>query len=203
MRSFFMHRNPSAAVALKWNKSVMAAARNTMRIVERMFFVCCLSLCRSSAGSDCDAIMGKKASLVCVDNDCDKPLATFQINNRRYLGNKYKLLSEIRRIVKERCLGAHTFLDIFAGTGSVASAFPEMRILTNDILYSNYITHIAWFSGESYSAEKIAGILSAYNAASVVKDNYMSENFSDTYFSRADCRKIGYVREDIENRSKK
>lgn len=37
-----------------------------------------------------------------------------------------------------------------------------------------------------------------YNNLSVTTDNYMSENFADTYFSLDDCRKIGYIREDIE-----
>jgi adenine-specific DNA-methyltransferase len=30
------------------------------------------------------------------------------------------------------------------------------------------------------------------------EDNYVSENFGDTYFSLADCRKIGFIRKDIE-----
>ena len=29
-------------------------------------------------------------------------MESFQINNRRYLGNKYKLLGELRRIVQEK-----------------------------------------------------------------------------------------------------
>lgn len=32
----------------------------------------------------------------------------------------------------------------------------------------------------------------------IQEDNYMTENFSDTYFSYADCSKIGFIREDIE-----
>ena len=39
-----------------------------------------------------------------------------------------------------------------------------------------------------------------YNNLSVTTDNYMSENFADTYFSLDDCRKIGYIREDIEKK---
>uniref|UniRef100_UPI003FF087A6 DNA adenine methylase n=1 Tax=Lachnospira eligens TaxID=39485 RepID=UPI003FF087A6 len=34
----------------------------------------------------------------------------------------------------------------------------------------------------------------------VVEDNYMSDNFSDTYFSLDDCRKIGFIRQDIEDK---
>ena len=127
-------------------------------------------------------------------------LKKLYINNRRYLGNKYKLLSAIRKIVDENCEGVKSFADIFAGTGSVASAFPDKKLIVNDILYSNHICHIAWFSGEHYSEKKVAALIERYNRATVDEDNYMSETFADTYFSKSDCRKIGYVREDIEGR---
>ncbi len=128
----------------------------------------------------------------------DEELRSFYINNRRFLGNKYKLLQNIRKVIDENCSNVHTFVDIFAGTGSVASAFADKKIITNDILYSSYICHVAWFSGEPYSRDKVATLLKQYNSIDVSQDNYMSENFADTYFSAADCRKIGYIREDIE-----
>lgn len=125
-------------------------------------------------------------------------LERLYINNRRYLGNKYKLLSAIRQIVDEHCENVRTFVDVFAGTGSVASAFADKKLILNDILYSNYICHIAWFSGEEYSEEKIADLIKGYNAIQVTQENYMSETFAGTYFSAEDCREIGYIREDIE-----
>lgn len=125
-------------------------------------------------------------------------LERLYINNRRYLGNKYKLLSAIRQIVDEHCENVRTFVDVFAGTGSVASAFADKKLILNDILYSNYICHIAWFSGEEYSEEKITDLIKGYNAIQVTQENYMSETFAGTYFSAEDCRKIGYIREDIE-----
>lgn len=125
-----------------------------------------------------------------------------QIQNRRYLGSKYKLVDEIRRIVTRYCKGATVFADVFAGTGVVAAAFPEMRLVTNDILYSNYICHQAWFLPVPYSARKVADAIKAYNAMSADEDNYMSLNFADTYFSLPVCRKIGSIREDIEARFK-
>ena len=39
---------------------------------------------------------------------------TTKINNRRYLGNKYKLLPFITRIVDKECTGISTVADIFA-----------------------------------------------------------------------------------------
>lgn len=135
----------------------------------------------------------KKAAL-----DVITEYKTFSINNRRYLGNKYKLIPFIRRVVSKECRGVNTVADIFAGTGSVASAFLDKKIITNDNLYSNYICHLAWFSPEKYSKEKIISIIQEYNAMVVEEDNYMSINFGDTYFCKEDCRKIGFIREDIE-----
>ena len=129
-----------------------------------------------------------------------KEYKTTKINNRRYLGNKYKLLPFITRVVENECKNINTVADIFAGTGAVASAFIDKKIITNDIMYSNYICHVAWFSSEHYSEEKIIKIITQYNNLKVVEDNYMSDNFSDTYFSLDDCRKIGFIRQDIEDK---
>ena len=128
------------------------------------------------------------------------PYKTTKINNRRYLGNKYKLLSFITKVVEDECENINTVADIFAGTGAVASAFTDKKLITNDIMYSNYICHMAWFSSEDYSEEKLVDIILEYNSMNVEQDNYMSENFANTYFSLEDCRKIGFIRQDIEDR---
>ena len=131
------------------------------------------------------------------------PYKTVRIQNRRYLGNKYKLLPFITKVVREECERVHTVADIFAGTGVVASAFTDKKLITNDNLYSNYICHEAWFGGEAYGEEKIIDLITRYNSSEVREDNYMSRNFADTYFSREDCRKIGWIREDIEKKYRK
>lgn len=125
---------------------------------------------------------------------------TTNINNRRYLGNKYRLLPFIQNVVSNECGEIHTVVDIFAGTGAVASAFLDKQVITNDIMYSNYICNYAWFSSEHYHRELVEGMIDHYNAMQVDEENYMTQNFADTYFSREDCAKIGYVREDIEQR---
>ena len=127
---------------------------------------------------------------------------TTKINNRRYLGNKYKLLDFITSTVEQECVGINTVADIFAGTGSVASAFIDKKLITNDLLYFNYICHIAWFGSEKYDEKKIQNLICYYNVVCPTQDNYMSINFSDTFFSREDCLKIGYIREDIEQKYK-
>lgn len=121
------------------------------------------------------------------------------INNRRYLGNKYKLLDFIRGVVAGECEGVETIADIFAGTGAVSSAFADRRLITNDIMYSNYICNFAWFGAQKYNPQTIIDYVVKYNAASPKRENYMSKNFADTFFGRADCIKIGYIRGDIES----
>lgn len=121
-----------------------------------------------------------------------------KINNRRYLGNKYRLLPFIREVVDQNCPDVSIVADIFAGTGAVASAFLDRQIITNDTMYSNYICHIAWFSSDKYDEKKIEKYIQYYNSLDIKEDNYMSINFADTYFSASDCRKIGFIREHIE-----
>lgn len=140
------------------------------------------------------------APMLHANNGGKESMESVRINNRRYLGNKYKLVDELRRIVEARCGRVEDFADIFAGTGSVASAFTDKKLIVNDILYSNHICHVAWLSSEKYSAKKIEGLIDKYNVADVDRENYMSETFSDTYFSHEDCRVIGYIRQDIEDK---
>ena len=107
-------------------------------------------------------------------------MKTIKINNRRYLGNKYKLLSFIKDVVNNHCHNINVVADIFAGTGSVASAFIDKDLIVNDYLYSNYISNHAWFSSQKYNKEKIKALISKYNALENLDDNYMSLNFSNT-----------------------
>lgn len=123
---------------------------------------------------------------------------TTAINNRRYLGNKYKLLNFITGVVNKHCQEVDVVADLFAGTGAVSSAFQDRQLITNDILFSNYISNYAWFGAQQYNRERISEMIDIYNALEVLTDNYMSDTFSDTFFSRQACRKIGYIREDIE-----
>lgn len=129
-----------------------------------------------------------------------KELKTCKINNKRYLGNKYKLLNFIRSIVDKECEDVNVIADIFAGTGAVSSAFTDKTLITNDILYSNYICHLAWFGKQKYSLNKVKKLILFYNSINPSKENYMSDNFSNTFFSYENCKKIGFIREDIESR---
>ena len=127
-------------------------------------------------------------------------LKRFFINNRRYLGNKYSLTNFIKRIVEENCKNINIVADVFSGTGSVSEIFKDKQLITNDLLYCNYISNYAWFSSEDYSEEKIINIVYEYNKIKTSENNYVRENFADTFFSANDCSKIGYIREDIEKK---
>lgn len=128
-------------------------------------------------------------------------VSTFNINNRRYLGNKYKLLGWIKGIVDENCTDVQSFFDVFAGTGSVASAFIDKRLVVCDMMKSNYYAALCWFSPEKIDKEKLISLIEEYNLKDTTnEDNYMSQNFSETYFNRETCQKIGFIRDDIEKK---
>lgn len=127
-------------------------------------------------------------------------ITVVDIQNRRYLGNKFKLLNFITKVVSENCSDINTIADIFTGTGAVASAFASRTISTNDLLYSNYLCNVAWFGNETARLHFLEEIICEYNQNMAFEKNYMTENFSDTYFSNTDCSKIGIVREDIEQK---
>lgn len=128
----------------------------------------------------------------------EKTYKTSLINNRRYLGNKYKLLPFITNVVDSECTNVDVVADIFAGTGAVSSAFADKIVITNDLLYSNYICNFAWFGAQKYRPQTIIDYVIKYNSIVDVSDNYMTKNFADTYFSYDDCSKIGLIRDDIE-----
>ena len=64
------------------------------------------------------------------------------------------------------------FADLFAGTGAVSSAFCDKTIITNDILYSNYICNLAWFGPEKFNIDKIKDIICEYNALQTNEENF-------------------------------
>ena len=128
-------------------------------------------------------------------------IRTFEINNRRYLGNKFKLIPFIRRVVDEECGNVRSVLDAFSGTGSVSFAFLDKQLFVNDMMYCNYLAALCWFSPQDFDTNKITELLDYYNNADTsMEDNYMFQTFHDTYFSADVCRKIGFVREDAERR---
>lgn len=126
--------------------------------------------------------------------------ARTDIQNRRYLGSKFKLLDFIKHVVQEHCSEIETVADIFSGTGAVSTAFDNAVVLTNDLLYSNYLCNLAWFGSDPVRLHFLASLIDEYNGHKNFESNYMTENFADTYFSKMDCSQIGFIREDIEQK---
>ena len=125
----------------------------------------------------------------------------YKLTNRRYLGSKTKLLSFIHETVEKENISFDSLLDLFAGTGSVADSYNDgkHRIILNDILECNRCAFNAFFGNERIDEPKLKAIIEKYNSANVLKENYFSKNFADTFFSKANCKKIGFIREDIDN----
>ncbi len=128
---------------------------------------------------------------------------TSLINNRRYLGNKYKLLPFIRDVVESECKNVKVVADIFSGTGAVASAFKDKELITNDLMYSNYLSHLSWFGTQTFDEKKLIDFIISYNDLEVSEENYMTDNFTNTFFDFENCSKIGFIREDIESKYRK
>ena len=127
-------------------------------------------------------------------------MKTISINNRRYIGSKARMIDFIENTMKKEKIQFSSFLDLFGGTGIVGDFFnnQKTKVYVNDLLKSNYLSYLSWFGNEKIDKNKIKLYIEKYNSLSNLEENYFSLNFSDTYFSKDNCKKIGYIREDIE-----
>lgn len=128
-----------------------------------------------------------------------------EINNRRYIGCKYKLVNNIYKAVTEMGYGKdNTFADIFAGTGVVGNKFAEngYKTIFNDNLESNVVAYKTWFGSDKIDKEKVDGIIDEYNKINPIElsENYFSKVYGGKYFAINDAKIIGYIRDDIEGR---
>jgi adenine-specific DNA-methyltransferase len=129
----------------------------------------------------------------------------FAIQSRRYLGAKTKLLPLIEDVINDSIQEWNSFTDLFGGTGVVGNRFnkPGKELIINDLLYSNIHSYHTFFSPEAFDREKIEKIIRSYNECDVIADNYFSINYGDKYFTLDNARKIGYVRENMEELKRK
>ena len=118
----------------------------------------------------------------------------FNINNRRYIGNKSKLLEWIFEKIRENTIG-NSFFDIFSGTGSVSKEALNYydEIIINDFLFSNNVIYKAFFGNENYDKKKLEKIAIGINSQKY-------ENLEENYFGKKDARRIGFIREKIETK---
>lgn len=127
-----------------------------------------------------------------------------QINNRRYIGSKTNLLDNIENVINDHIDNKNfSIADIFGGTGVVANHFYNKghKVIVNDNLYSNYVCYNAFMNNEKYDSKKVENYILEFNSldSDKITDNYFSDKFSNKYYSYNDAKKIGYIREIIEN----
>ena len=124
----------------------------------------------------------------------------FHLQNRRYLGNKYKLLGFIEDIISEKCGAINSLCDIFAGTGVVGERFntPDIKIISNDFLFANYVCLQAFLGVNKSLQESVPEKVEYLNRLPSGQENYFSKHFGGAYFTDENARKIGAIREEIE-----
>ena len=124
----------------------------------------------------------------------------YQIESRRYIGNKSKLNEWIMSIIQKQAPDAKTFCDIFAGTGTVSNQAVKhyKKIIINDLLFSNQVIYNAFFAKGKFDIDKLQNYVNSFNTNEVVEDNWFSESYGEKYFSMPVARKVGYIREQIE-----
>ena len=125
----------------------------------------------------------------------------FSIQNRRFLGNKNRLLNFIENIVNKKCENFKSFCDIFAGTGVVGAKFnnENIKVISNDILNSNFVAISAFIGSKNIDIEKLKNKINYLNCIKAESDNYFSLNYGGTFFTIENARKIGAIRSEIEN----
>lgn len=125
----------------------------------------------------------------------------FQLQNRRYIGGKQKLIDWIFSVIQKECVG-NSFADIFAGTGIVSAVASKhyKKIVMNDFLYSNFAVYKGFLGRGQWDEEKVSRIIKEYNGLDRedLAENYFSRNFGGKYFSKSSAKIIGFIRQNIE-----
>jgi adenine-specific DNA methylase len=124
----------------------------------------------------------------------------FSIENRRFLGNKFKLLEFISTVIEENTNRVNSICDIFAGTGVVGHylSTTNNKVIFNDILKSSTTPIKAFSVTTEFDQELVNKYIEEFNNLEPKEDNYFSVNFGEKYFTKDVARKIGKIRGLIE-----
>lgn len=148
-----------------------------------------------------EIVMSELESLIASINSQNKKLGRYDLQQRRYIGNKTRLLNWIRELINEHTAGK-TFFDVFAGTGVVTKEFLDdySTFIINDFLFSNNIIYNAFFGSEEYQSEKLLTLKKEYNSIQkrILDDTYFEDNYGGKFFSHHDAMIIGEIRERID-----
>ena len=128
-------------------------------------------------------------------------MTNYNLNNRRYLWNKFKLLDFISEIIEKEKINFSSFCDIFAWTWVVWNFFNKknIKVISNDILEANFVSLITFLKATKKDFEKIPEYIEHLNNLKTSKkDNYVSINYWDKYFDYNNAIRIWEIREEIE-----
>lgn len=134
-------------------------------------------------------------------NPRDTRLVKFDIENRRYIGSKVRLIPNIFESIPDGFRHGH-FFDIFGGTGVVAAKATQVfaKVTVNDHLYSNQVTYQAFFGSGRFAQKTLEKFAEEVRSIKLPKSNYFSKEFGGRYFSKHDAILIGAIRDRIEIR---
>ncbi len=125
----------------------------------------------------------------------------FRLHNRKYLGAKHRLLDFIHETVLSRVPAPRVFIDGFAGTGVVGLHFRShaRRIVSNDLLYSNFVANQAFLNSTPRNADlgRVGELLDGLNRLPP-KRGYVYQQYGGRYFTPRNAGRIDAVREAIE-----
>lgn len=133
--------------------------------------------------------------------ECDAPAPRcFELKSRRYMGCKTRITGFIRGVIAETCGRFGSVCDPFAGTGAVSQALNDRhtRIVSNDLLFSNYVALRTFLADGGASRGRLSESIRRLNALPAGGDNYFSRRYGGTFFTVETARKIGAVRDEIE-----
>ena len=124
----------------------------------------------------------------------------FNLQNRRYLGNKFKLLDFIYNVISNNCGSFGVLCEIFAGTGVLSQMFKRKNIsvIANDILKSNYVPLKAFLETSDYDIFQFSEKIKYLNQLDANEDNYFSQHYGGTFFTISNAKRIGLIRETID-----
>lgn len=129
---------------------------------------------------------------------------SFKIHNRRYTGSKQKLTEWISDTISQTVTpDCRSFCDLFAGTGVVTKAVINQfdSFYLNDFLFSNNAIYKAFYEKANYREDVLIRFKREFImlSADELDDNYVSLNFGNKFFSYNDAKKIGHIRQRIED----
>ncbi len=131
-------------------------------------------------------------------------LQRFSIGKRRYIGCKAKLADWIMQTIEAETTDIHSFCDIFAGTAIISDLAIQKynKVLINDFLFSNNVIYKAFYGLGEVNEENLLKFIEVSNNLDSDKldDNYFSINYGNKFFDWQTSKKIGYIRDLIEEK---